>query len=109
VDTTSSGVAGVQFVGPDGLPHAKIFLYPNEDRLSLDEWLQTGDPLFLDKANAPEALVIAGERALFRSVGAEGLPAAEAYVEHGSRVVFIAALTIDEFQRFTSEFRFLSP
>jgi hypothetical protein len=98
--------SGIRFIAEDGFTHAKIYVYPNPRSLNLESWLGENDPLFLDKDQIREERIIAGLRALYRPLDAEGLPRAEAYLDRGTQIVFVAALKAEEFDRLASELEF---
>jgi len=103
---TTEGVSGTQFVGPDGLPRAKIYIYPNSDRLSLESWLRRYDPLFLDEDRDREQRSIGGAVGFVRYVDDEGLPTAYAYALWESRVVFVSTLRVADFDAFADSLAF---
>jgi hypothetical protein len=99
--------SGIQFIGEDGLAHAKVYVYPNPKGLALEPWLQENDPIFLDQDRERDERLIAGARALYSPVDAEGLPRAESYIDSGSQIVFVSALKSEEFDILTTQLRFL--
>jgi hypothetical protein len=97
---------GVEFIGRDGLAHARIYVYPNSAGLPLESWLHQNDPIFLDNDRTHAERSIAGRRALVNSVDTEGLPTAEAYIDNVSEIVFVRALDMEEFSKFVSGLMF---
>lgn len=85
----------VEFMAKDGLPRIRLFIGANPSGLSLRDWLEKRNPIFLD--TDPQEVTVDGIPGLFQPTSL-GLPRPQVYLAVDSLVVSVAGLTEDDYE-----------
>jgi hypothetical protein len=94
-------VAALNFMDRAGLLHASLWVYPNSIGLGLDDWFKArhGDI-------SREEATVAGQRALFTTVGVDGTVAAATFAKQNLFFELRAAAQ-EDYDALAGEFRFV--
>jgi len=94
-------VAALNFMDRAGLLHASLWVYPNSIGLGLDDWFKArhGDI-------SREEATVAGQRALFTTVGVDGT-VADATFANQNLFFELRAAAQEDYDALTGEFRFV--